>query len=701
MSVLTKLKRAARGEVKPTTAALETLRRARVSLSRRAEMRLLQQPPPLRTRMRSPFAEMTDEQLLSHFRNRTEPFFFPAFRNAATKTIQRQQFPSETAELINAATKIAGEHQWQLLGFGERNFGKQIEWRRDPLSGHVSPLTYHRDVQLIRDDGSDARVLWELNRMGHMITLGRAYLVTQDETFTTEFLDQIRNWIDQNPVGHGINWHCAMEVALRGMNLLAALELFRDSPELTARSLSQLITLFDQHGAHIRRNLEFSYLATSNHYFTDIVGLLWLGIMVPELTDAREWREFGFNELLREMDKQVLPDGADFESSTGYHRLILELLLYSFLLCRYNGIEIQQQYWDKLRSMLEYVRYYIRPDGLAPLIGDSDSGQVLPIRRRTAEDHAYLLSLGAIVFNDPVLKLTHAETPEEVLWILGPGAVEEFLALPSTGFPRSKSFPDAGTHILRDRDSYLCFNTSGAGLHGRGSHGHNDALSIDVSACGRPFIVDPGTYAYTGNLPARHRFRSTAFHSTAEVDGQEQNTTDPNTPFVIGDEAQPKLLLWETNQDSDRVIAEHRGYARLRDPLIHRRAITFNKTEPSWLIDDEFISEGEHSISVRFHFVAGLEVTARNESVIAHDPASGSKLIVCAITLQTEPLLEVQATSRDYGESHPSTTACWKTNGKHLKVSWLIVPVCAGEFEGDRVKSCGASFGLHVPEVVE
>ncbi len=46
---------------------------------------------------------------------------------------------------------------------------------------------------------------------------------------------------------------------------------------------------------------------------------------------------FGLCELQREMDKQILPDGADYESSTGYHRLVLELFCYSFLLCRLNG----------------------------------------------------------------------------------------------------------------------------------------------------------------------------------------------------------------------------------------------------------------------------------------------------------------------------------------------------------------------------
>src|SRR6185369_2328545 len=204
---------------------------------------------------------------------------------------------------------------------------------------------------LVRTDGSDARVLWELNRLGQLITLGRAYAVTNDEQFSAEVFRQLTSWRLQNPVARGVNWNCAMEVALRAINLLAVFPLILPAPQLTEDTLSELLMVLNQHGAHIRRNLEYSHIATSNHYMCDVAGLLWLGVMLPELQDAREWREFGLRELLNEVDKQILADGADAESSTGYHRLKLELLLYSFVLCRENGIEIAEKYWKKLRAM--------------------------------------------------------------------------------------------------------------------------------------------------------------------------------------------------------------------------------------------------------------------------------------------------------------------------------------------------------------
>lgn len=592
MGTLGKIKRALRGEVKLTVAALEALRRTRGAIQRRFENT---DPDPLNL----------------------------------CSTIDRK------AKFFTVNT----DHDPELLTLAEQLIHQKFEWNRDPRSGYLWPLDYHRDLKLMRTDGSDIRIVWELNRLGHFLTLGRAYQLAKDERFTTAFVEQLQSWSEQNPYGCGPNWQCAMEVALRAINLIAAREMFRESPQLDTQFL---LTLFQQHGNIIRRNLEFSYIATSNHYLSDVAGLLWLGLMVPELRASKRWRDFGLKELLREMDKQVLPDGADFESSTGYHRFVTELFLYSFLLCRENGILIEQRYWNKLRAMLLYIRGYLRPDGFAPLIGDTDGGQFLPLQHRHADDHRYLLEAGADLFDDPTLR--EAET-------------------------RSKAFPDAGIYIMRRDDLYLCFNASDAGINGRGSHGHNDALSIELSAGGRAFIVDPGTYVYTGDLQRRHDFRSTAYHSTVKIDGVEQNTIERDLPFVIGDEARPFVLHW----GEDKIVAEHYGYQRLKDPVTHRRTVTFNKLDRSWLIEDEFLGTAvEHLFEIRFHFAPGLDINSHGSVVNARDPNTDLTLTVRSLSLSGSPELEQQFTSRNYGEMSESLTACWRVSGPPRKLSWKL-----------------------------
>jgi len=667
MSIGQKIKRAVRGEVKPKTVALEMIRRtfqARRSQQERAGLEHLNVENPQLALAKTP------SELLAHFQNRLTPLFLAGFANSSTPKLQSDLFPEETNSLLVNARKIVDEHSWPLLGFGIKNFGKEIEWRRDPLSKHLWSLDYHRDVQLIRNDGSDARVLWELNRLGHIITLARAYAVSGDEQFSEECFRQLESWATQNPYGRGVNWNCAMEVALRAMNLLAAFELLKRSTKFDTEVLSLFLRLLHQHGTYIRNNLEFSHIATSNHYLSDLGGLLWLGLMLPEFSAAASWREFALKEMLVEMDKQILLDGADFESSTGYHRYILELFLYSFILCKQNDVEIEEKYWSKLKSMLEYARGYLRPDGLAPLIGDSDSGQVLPICRRRAAEQKFVLAVGAAFFGDPSLKLRGMRVPQELLWILGEEGVEKFRKLEENASEKSASFPEAGTYIMRHNDLYLCLNTSDAGVNGRGSHGHNDALSIEICVGGHPFMVDPGTYVYTADLAQRHLFRSTAYHSTVRIDGEEQNTTVETVPFVIGNEAKPRVLEWESSSQSDRVVAEHYGYQRLPSPVLHRRTVVFDKVQRQWLIEDEFLGEGEHEFDVRFHLAPGLSVEANETFVTAQVDDVSMKIASLDVTVA--PILETQATSRDYGEKSDSVSACWRVSGRPGKLRWQI-----------------------------
>src|SRR5258708_32650992 len=235
MITFAKIKRMLRGEVGVRTAALEPLRRVRAAVDRRRErasLSLIARPP---ARLRAEFARLAAPELLAHFRSRQSPEFFPGFAAGAQQTaaLQQELFPDESTELITQAKRIAHEHCWALLGLGEKCFGAgEIDWNLDPLSGYDWPLAHHAEINLIRDDGSDVRVVWELNRMAQLITLGRAYAVTDNQRFSTEFFRQLASWRGQQPVCSGVHWNCAMEVALRAMNLLAAFELFLRAPQM-------------------------------------------------------------------------------------------------------------------------------------------------------------------------------------------------------------------------------------------------------------------------------------------------------------------------------------------------------------------------------------------------------------------------------------------------------------------------------------
>jgi Heparinase II/III-like protein/Heparinase II/III N-terminus len=737
LSITRKIKRALRGEVSARAASLEAGRRVGVALRRRRERAMLgklvdenstRSPAraPHAARLAPDFARLSGDELLAHFRTRETPRFFAGFDEATRESVAELAGESveprareSVAALTDASVAAIAEegvaalvaearevcaHRWPLLGFGTFEFGAEVDWLREPVSGARWPLRFHGDVPLVRGDGSDVRVLWELNRLGHLLTLARACAVAGDENFAEEFFAQVEGWRAQNPAGFGPNWACAMEVALRAMNLVACFQLLRRSRALDERRLASMLALFEEHGRHVRRNLEFSYIATGNHYLSDVAGLFWLGLMLPELRASAAWRDFGLRELLREMDKQVLPDGADCEASTGYHRFAAEIFLYSFILCRANSIRVEERHLRRLRSMLEYTRAYLRPDGRAPLVGDADGGRALPLALRAADEHAYVLGVGAAFFDEPRFK-TESEAPEELFWLLGAEGVQTYERLETPGARAATSplctptsplcaptsplcaatsalFEHAGACVLREGDLYLLLNASGAGLAGRGAHGHNDALSIEVSARGVSFIGDPGTYVYTADPRARQLFRSTAYHSTVVVDGAEQNTTDEETPFQIGDEARPRVITWETSDARDLAVAEHYGYERLTAGAItHRRAVTFDKREGFWLIEDTLRGSGEHDFKFVFHAAPLREVRLIDDSTAEiGDAATGARLLVASLDTRGAFALEPRWSSRDYGSKVETVAACRTLRARApLKARWLLAPVGAGE----------------------
>src|SRR4029077_15676861 len=117
--------------------------------------------------------------------------------------------------------KADGEvaHLGDLLGFGPISLGAPLPWHDDFKTGRRWPLQFCRDIEYSElDRPSDVKVPWELSRCQHFTTLGRAYWLTGDDRYADEFVAQVSDWIDTHPYAYGVNWACAMDVALRAVS---------------------------------------------------------------------------------------------------------------------------------------------------------------------------------------------------------------------------------------------------------------------------------------------------------------------------------------------------------------------------------------------------------------------------------------------------------------------------------------------------
>jgi uncharacterized heparinase superfamily protein len=546
-----------------------------------------------------------------------DPFFLHAVDRERYAAAFRARYPELVAEITAAADRVL-VHEFDLLGSGPRFLGPALPWHEDFKTGRVWPLEYSPSIQYTElDRPTDVKVPWELSRCQHFAVLGQAYWLTRDEKYAREFVAEVSDWIERNPWAHGVNWACAMDVALRAVNWIWAFHFFNASAACQdAAFRAALVRSLYLHGEYVATHLEKGPV-NGNHYLSDGVGLVFLGCFFRGTDKGARWLKTGRALVLDEMLVQVHEDGVDFEASIAYHRLVLELFLTAYQLLRLHGEIIPEPQWRRLERMCEFVEAYTKPNGLAPLIGDADDGRVQMLGRQSVNDHRYMLSTAAVLLERAGLKARAQHFWDESFWLLGPDAAARFDALRATAAaPQSRAFPAGGFFVLRDAASHVIVDYGDVGMRGIGGHGHNDCLSFELALDGVPLVTDCGAYVYTASREWRNKFRSTAFHNTIQVDDEEINRfIAPDMLWQLHNDAVPDAVSWTFDGECDRVRGAHRGYHRLNDPVTPTREIALLNGQGVVRVADAVAGTGTHTVTWRFHLDPSLECDIVNGDV--------------------------------------------------------------------------------------
>jgi len=525
----------------------------------------------------------------------------------------------EELSCLTARADALRRHEFDLLGSGSVDLGSTIDWHADFKSGYRWPSDVHYGrIVLEPARGVDVKIPWELYRCQHVLVLAQAYAMTGRNDYAAEAAAQILDWTVSNPPEFGVNWTCAMEVAIRAVNWLWAAALLSTAPAVGDDFFEAILASFLAHGRHIVRNLEIMPDGRrTNHYIADLVGLLYIGLCVRELDEAVAWATFAQSELREEMNRQVLGDGFNYESSLAYHRLATEMFASAALLARHHGRPFDRAFLNRLEAMVDCTAAYTKPNGLAPQAGDGDDGRLHILSGYGGvdpRDHRHILALGACLFDRDDWRALAGPRWVEALWMderTVPAATP-----PTTAVSRqSAAFPDAGVYVLRSGEDFVLFTAGPVGSDGLGNHKHNDVLAIEVHFAGEDILVDPGTYAYTSDPAARNGFRSTAAHNTVSIDGVEQNRFPGQSVFALHADATPRLVTWCPSPDGGKVVAEHDGYCRLSAPVVHRRSVSLDAGSRVFVEDTvahAVSAIAAHRLAWTFAFAPGCTVTRRD-----------------------------------------------------------------------------------------
>jgi len=536
--------------------------------------------------LKKELSKRTYKNLKKHFTKRKQPKFFDA--NFLEKLIN-QDF------VIDSADRICNQ-EFTFLGINSKIL-RNIKWNQDIRSGHVWPNLFYLDLRekFIHsyNKGWDIKMVWELSRFQYAIPLALAFYKTGEEKYLKKWQELVSDWIEKNPVYFGPNWINTMEVAIRACNWIFSWEIIiakckqNTGNNLDKDFLEKFLGSLVEHGRFIYRNLEYTQIR-SNHYLSNIIGLVYLGIMFPEFKESKKWLKKGLKVIEGEMNFQVYDDGVDYELSISYHRYVTELFLWAGRLCKENDIYLSLEFWKKLEKMVEFSDYYIKLNNLAPQIGDADDRRLHivweDLYNWEKRDHFALFKLYNHVFGKTL------ENTEK----------------------SSKSFPESGFYIIRDKDFYLITGRNKCCYGKGGSHVHNDILNFELSMFGNDFIIDPGTYVYTPDFKARNRFRSTRAHNTVMIDNQEQNPISKD-PFYIEQTGELTINQWETKGEEIILEAEHNCYERLRCSIVHNRTFSFNKKDRVLHIKDKFKGRGDHELEWNFHLSPEIKIWVKED----------------------------------------------------------------------------------------
>ncbi len=574
-------------------------------------------------------------EFAEHLRQREKPVYTFDWRARPKLDSRPANAATKEADLVLNRNVLWAEH-WQ-------KFEGEIDW-------NCNPINYREWT-------------WGLNLHWHWNTLGKAYWATGEEKYAREFVYQMTDWVRRCPVplnndGNQSNSWRTIETGRRmGGSWPDAFFQFLSSPSFTDDAIVTMVGSMTDHARHLMR-----WPTNANWLLFECNGLMHVGVLFPEFKEAAEWRKTAADRLYVELDKQVYPDGAQIELSTGYHQHSLMSFMDAWKIAHINDVPMPRDYVAKMGKMLDYDVAISMPNLRVP--GLNDAGEM---------DMSVMLGRGLAFF-------PQRKDYEWVATARKEGKKPAFtsIALPWSGHivMRSGWEPDSLYSLLD------------AGPFGWGHH-HEDALSMIIYAYGKYLLVDPGGYYYDSS-EWRKYVVSTRAHNTVMVDDLPQHRAGlPRLQYVV---EKPLPIRWATNHNYDYAVGSYDdGYGVDNAVRVkHTRRVFFVKPE-YWILTDTMTpADGKpHKYDFMFHLdAAGADVDAASKAVHTTNtdaanltiwPAAAKELTVNVISGQEKPMVQGWVPAPGH-TCRPIPTPVFETSGSGAQtVAYVLYPTPAGK----------------------
>ncbi len=510
------------------------------------------------------------------------------------------------SRLIRKADLIC-EHKLSFFNLQERFLGDPIDWNHDHGSNIKAPLKPILKVDY-RDcpNFGDCKLVWEPNRHHHLVVLGRAYRATGDMKYARELVAQIQSWLDQNPYGYGMNWRSPLELGIRLINWVWAIDLILESGLFTGQFQKRFLESVFLHCRDVAGKFSQGSSA-NNHLIGEAAGVFVAASYFNIFKKSSEWAYDAKFIMDREIFAQTFPDGCTREHALGYEFFVFQFYWICGLVGKWHNDAFSEAYWAQIEVLAVFIAQLSEAGGQLPMFGDRDDGYVLDLGE-PADDIPALIDVACQFYGNEYLQQLWQKPSESSFWIFGDNRRNSGEGNTETDAQhihlKSRDYGDSGYYLLQSGQSLkdsasLLVDVAELGYTAIAAHGHADALAFTMRLNGQDLLVDSGTYDYFTYPAWRNYFRTTKAHNTVEIDGQDQSVM--TGPFMWEQHAKAKLDVWEPTEQGGRLVANHDGYTRLEDPVRHTRELVLDQPGKQLVIRDTLDCQRGHTAVLHFH----------------------------------------------------------------------------------------------------
>jgi len=365
--------------------------------------------------------------------------------------------------------------------------------------------------------------------------------------------EMVSSWIFKCDQFNKISWH-PYPLSLRIISWVSYANWLTDgsSESFKNQFLDSLARQID----HLQRVVEWD--VEGNHIIKNLKALIFVGLCIKGkqsiYLDALE-------TLLKQLKKQILPDGGHYEKSPHYHVDVLKDLIEIKSLITKSGQAVPAQFDDIIDRMVEVLAFYRYPDGALGLFNDGEIN--------TNKHLNEILKYRGSVEKPPHL-------------------------LEDTGYARL----ERGKTLVMMDVGKCCPDELPA-------HAHADTLSFELCIDKERIFVNQGTYLYQHKL--RNILRGTKAHNTVCVDNE--NSAEVWKTFRLGRRPEKvTCMVKKAPQVGIGVEGEHDGYRHIG--VKHERRIFLSEDGENIRGEDFLVGKKgskQHKIEAFFHLHPSVE----------------------------------------------------------------------------------------------